>query len=47
MVMVFREHNMLQHTTQYEFYYFLRIASFSEKIEIGKVGVPFSPGSQF
>ena len=32
---------MLQHTHQYGFYYFLPIASFSEKIEIAKVGVPW------
>ena len=40
MMMVFREHDMLQHTVSLTFSYFLSIASFSEKIEIVKVGAP-------
>ena len=46
-MMVLSEHDMLQHTHQYGFYYFLPIARFSEKKEIGKVGVPSSTGSPF
>lgn len=38
-MMVLSEHDMLQHTHRHRFHYYLPIASFSEKIEIGKVGV--------